>query len=179
MGQYEFELEVGTEGWNGYFYDMQASIAQQLNQDFNVSFTVSQYHSNSWVDWDQDNMISEFNFTEQGVELSMDYQIDANQELRIKFEAVIGKANNLNTYGIQADGSVQRLHKSEDFAFGENTFQLRYKYSFSKLTAFYLSYGFGGEYEDELAKFGKRNLYTRAIKSKNAHNFFGKIRLHF
>ncbi|WP_226991066.1 DUF5916 domain-containing protein [Paraglaciecola psychrophila] len=178
-GQYEFELALGTEGWNGYFYDMQTSIAQQLNQDFNVSFTVSQYHSNSWVDWDQDNMISEFSFTEQGVELSMDYQIDANQELRIKFEAVIGKANNLNTYVIQADGSVQRLHKSEDFAFGENTFQLRYKYSFSKLTALYLSYGFGGEYEDELAKFGKRNLYTRAIKSKNAHNLFGKIRLHF
>ena len=178
-GQYEFTLTVGTEGFDDYFYDMQASLAQQFSENLHISLSISQYNSDSWLDWDEGNRMSEFNFTEQSVELSMDYQVDDNQELRIKFEAVIGKATSLNSFVVLQDGSAQPLTNSDDFSFAENAFQLRYKYSLSKLTAFYLSYGFGGEYEDELAKFGKRNLYKRAIHAKNAHNLFAKVRLHF
>lgn len=178
-GQYELAIALGTEGLQGYFYHAQASLAQQYSENLNIGLTVSQYNSDSWLDWDEGNMLNEYEFTEQSVELSLDYQLYDNQELRVKFEAVIGKAKNLNGFVIEQDGSVQPNDNGEDFSFAENAFQLRYKYSFSKLTAFYLSYGFGGEYEDELAKFGKRNLYKKAIHRKNAHNLFAKVRLHF
>ena len=109
----------------------------------------------------------------------MDFKIDEVQELRIKFETVIGKAKGLGSYEVAENGQSQLLEENEDFAFSETAFQVRYKYSLSKLTAFYLSYSFGGEYEDEIAKFGKRNLHKKGISSKNAHNVFAKIRLHF
>ena len=178
-GQYEFQVTSGTEGRQGFFYEIEAGIDQQFNENLLINVSVSQYNSDSWIDWDDGNTVSEFNFTEQGLELSIDYQLDNKQELRIKFEAVIGKAKSIGRYLIQADGGVETSSLSDDFSFSENAFQLRYKYSLSKLTAFYLSYGFGGEYEDEVAKFGTRNLYKRSIHAKNAHNLFAKIRLHF
>ena len=99
--------------------------------------------------------------------------------MRIKFESFIGKANHLNRYQVNLDGPTLYVEEVDDFSFSESAFQLRYKYSLSKLTAFYISYSFGGEYEDEVAKFGRRNLYRKSIDAKNAHNIFAKLRLHF
>jgi hypothetical protein len=178
-GKYSTELYLGTEGWKGKFYNINGSIEQQINDKLNVSVSVSQYNSDSWIEWDEGNSIDEFNFTEQGIELNLDYQISDNQELRIKLAAIIGKAKNLSHYVIENNGLAKPQEKSDNFAFSENAFQLRYKYSLSKLTAFYLSYGFGGEYEDEIAKFGKRNLYKHAFKEKAAHNIFAKLRLSY
>ncbi|WP_241238761.1 DUF5916 domain-containing protein [Colwellia sp. Arc7-635] len=178
-GKYSTVLYLGTEGWKGKFYNINGSIEQQINDKLNVSVSVSQYNSDSWIEWDESNSIDEFNFTEQGIELNLDYQISDNQELRIKLAAIIGKAKNLSHYVIENNGLAKPQEKSDNFAFSENAFQLRYKYSLSKLTAFYLSYGFGGEYEDEIAKFGKRNLYKHAFKEKAAHNIFAKLRLSY
>lgn len=178
-GKYSTELSLGTEGWKGDFYNINGSIEQQFNDKLHVSLSVSQYNSDSWIEWNEGNSVDEFNFTEQGVELNIDFKISDNQELRIKFEAIIGKAQNLSNYIVDSYGLAEPTEKSDDFSFSENAFQLRYKYSLSKLTAFYLSYGFGGEYEDEIAKFGKRNLYKYALKEKAAHNIFAKLRLSF
>jgi hypothetical protein len=178
-GKYSTELSLGTEGWKGNFYNISVSIEQQFNAKLNMSLSVSQYNSDSWIEWDEGNYIDEFNFTEQGIELNIDYKISDNQELRIKLEAIIGKAKNLSNYVITNNGLAKPQEKTDNFAFSENAFQLRYKYSLSKLTAFYLSYGFGGEYEDEIAKFGKRNLYKYALKERAVHNIFAKLRLSF
>ncbi|GHE92530.1 DUF5916 domain-containing protein [Thalassotalea profundi] len=178
-GKFDFQFELGTEGFSGRFYNIQSSIEQQFNDNLYVSFTMSQYNSDSWLEWDEGNIIDEFDFTEQGFEVSANYQITDNHEIRIKLESVIGKAKHLANYQVDSNGKAIQTDESGDFSFAENAFQLRYKYSFSKLTAFYLSYGFGGEFEDDIAKFGKRNLYKKAIESKEAHNIFAKLRLHF
>jgi hypothetical protein len=178
-GKYDLEIEVGKEGWSGQFYNIEASIVYQLSKHINLGIVISQYNSDSWIDWDEENVINEYNFTEQGVEFSLNYKIDDAQELRLKFETLIGKANGIGNYLVQSNGSVKYQTKTDDFAFSESAFQLRYKYALSKLTAFYLSYAFAGDYEDEYAEFSKRNLYTKAIKSKDHHSLFAKIRLHF
>ena len=178
-GKYDLEIEVGKEGWSGQFYNIEASIVYQLSKHINLGIVISQYNSDSWIDWDEENVINEYNFTEQGVEFSLNYKIDNAQELRLKFETLIGKANGIGNYLVQSNGSVKYQTKTDDFAFSESAFQLRYKYALSKLTAFYLSYAFAGDYEDEYAEFSKRNLYTKAIKSKDDHSLFAKIRLHF
>ena len=170
---------MGQEGWNGTFYDITGSIEYQVIENIHLGVSISQYNSDSWVDWDEENDINEYHFTEQGIEFSLNYQLDDFQEVRLKFETVIGKANGIANYLVMPDGSAQYQDKSDDFSFSESAFQLRYKYALSKLTAFYLSYSFAGEYEDDVGKFGKRNLYKQAIDSKNAHNLFAKIRLHF
>lgn len=178
-GTYNLEFSTGREGWRGRFYHIQTSLAQQYQDNLHVSLVLAQYNSDSWLDWDQKNTVSEYNYTEQSIELNIDFQISRQQELRLKFEAVIGKAENLGSYVIQHDGLPNYAGSNDDFSFTENAFQLRYKYSLSKLTAFYLSYSFAGEFEDEFAQFGKRNLYKQTIESKNAHNIFAKIRLAF
>ena len=178
-GKYSLEVTVGKEGWNGAFHDITGSIDHQISENIHLGVSLSQYNSDSWIDWDEENDINEYNFTEQGIELSLNYQFDDIQEVRLKFETVIGKANSIGTYIVMSDGSTQYLDKNDNFSFSESEFQLRYKYALSKLTAFYLSYSFAGEFEDDVARFGKRNLYKRAIDSKNAHNLFAKIRLHF
>ncbi|MDC2890267.1 hypothetical protein [Psychrosphaera algicola] len=166
MGKFDFQFELGTEGFSGRFYNIQSSIEQQFNDNLYVSFTMSQYNSDSWLEWDEGNIIDEFDFTEQGFEISVNYQITDNHEIRIKLESLIGKAKHLANYQVDSNGKAIQTNESGDFSFAENEFQLRYKYSFSKLTAFYLSYGFGGEFEDEIAKFGKRNLYKKRLNQK-------------
>ena len=178
-GKYDLEVEVGKEGWSGQFYNIEASIVHQLSKDINLGIVISQYNSDSWIDWDEENVINEYNFTEQGIEFSLNYKIDDAQELRLKFETLIGKASGIGNYIVQSNGSAKYQAKTDDFAFSESAFQLRYKYALSKLTAFYLSYAFAGDYEDEYAEFSMRNLYTKAIKSKDDHSLFAKIRLHF
>lgn len=178
-GSFSFEFELGTEGLSGAFYNAESSVEQQFSDNILVGFTLAQYNSDSWFDWDEGNIVDEYNFTEQSIELSLDYQIADNQELRIKFESVIGKAKHLNRYLVNAEGHLSTFGDRDDFSFSESSFQLRYKYAFSQLTAFYLSYSFGGEFEDEIAKFGKRDLYKQAIEAKGAHNLFAKIRFHF
>ncbi|MEL7478171.1 MAG: hypothetical protein AAGJ17_04660, partial [Pseudomonadota bacterium] len=178
-GSFSFEFELGTEGLSGAFYNAESSVEQQFSDNILVGFTLAQYNSDSWFDWDEGNIVDEYNFTEQSIELSLDYQIADNQELRLKFESVIGKAKHLNRYLVNAEGHLSTFGDRDDFSFSESAFQLRYKYAFSQLTAFYLSYSFGGEFEDEIAKFGKRDLYKQAIEAKGAHNLFAKIRFHF
>ncbi|MCC2605321.1 DUF5916 domain-containing protein [Planctobacterium marinum] len=178
-GTFSFEFELGTEGLSGAFYNAESSVEQQFSDNILVGFTLAQYNSDSWFDWDEGNTVDEYNFTEQSIELSLDYQIAGNQELRLKFESVIGKAKHLNRYLVNAEGHLSTFGDRDDFSFSESAFQMRYKYALSQLTAFYLSYGFGGEFEDEIAKFGKRNLYKQAIEAKDAHNIFAKIRFHF
>ena len=178
-GKYEAEIEAGKEGWDGQFYNFEASIVHQFSQNINLSLAISQYNSDSWIDWDEENIINEYNFTEQGIEFSLNYQIDDTQELRLKFETLIGKANGIGNYIVKSDGFAEYQDTIDDFAFSESAFQLRYKYALSKLTALYLSYAFAGDYEDEYAEFGKRNLYTKAIKTKDDNSLFAKIRLHY
>ncbi|WP_426370547.1 DUF5916 domain-containing protein [Pseudocolwellia sp. HL-MZ7] len=141
-GKYEAEIEVGGEGWGGQFYNFEASIIHQFSENINLGVAVSQYNSDSWIDWDEDNIINEYNFTEQGIEFSLNYQIDDTQELRLKFEPLIGKANGIGHYSVKSDGLAEYQDTIDDFAFSESAFQLRYKYALSKLTALYLSYAF-------------------------------------
>lgn len=178
-GKYGIQLETGKEGFSGNFYNIEALIEQQFNDNIYIGLTLSQYNSDSWIDWNENNIIDEYNYTEQGVALSLNYHITDKHELRIKFESFIGKAKHLNQYEANFEGSIVKLTELEDFSFSENALQFRYKFSMSKLTAFYLSYGFGGEYENDIAKFGKVNLYKEAFKSKDSHNIFTKIRFHF
>ena len=178
-GSIDLSAEFGTEGLSGKFYSTELTVDLQVSKPMNIGFTFSQYNSESWLEWERDNYIGEFDFTEQAIEINLDYQISETQELRIKLESVIGKANLLNSYLIDPQGQLVDASGHDDFSFSESAFQLRYKYSLSKITAFYLSYSFGGEFEDELAKFGKRNLYKKSIETKDAHNLFAKIRIHF
>jgi uncharacterized protein DUF5916/cellulose/xylan binding protein with CBM9 domain len=178
-GNFKLAIEAGIEGFSGSYYSSEVSIEQQLANNLHIGFTLSQYSSASWLDWSEGNIIDEFEFTEQGVEFSMDYLLADSHEVRVKFESFIGKANHLNRYQVSLDGPTLNVEEVDDFSFSESAFQLRYKYSLSKLTAFYVSYSFGGEYEDEVAKFGRRNLYRKSIDAKNAHNIFAKLRLHF
>ncbi|BFT31859.1 hypothetical protein D210916BOD24_30350 [Alteromonas sp. D210916BOD_24] len=176
-GSLSFVAERGTEGFSGDFYSVESQLERQFSDSLLASFTATQYNSESWFDWDEDNLVNEYHFTEQGIALSIDYQIADNQELRFKFESVIGKARQLGQYEVDHSGRLAKLEDLEDFSFAESAFQMRYKYSLSNVTAFYLSYGFGGEFEDDIAKFGKLNLYRRSIAFKYAHNVFAKIRI--
>lgn len=178
-GQYNMELNTGREGWNGAFYEVVTSVNIQASERLGFEAEFSQYHSDSWLDWDEENTVDQYSFTEQGIQLSAEYKIGEFQNVRVKFEAIIGKASGKGTYEIYENGDAVKSEEVDEFSFSESALQVRYKYSFSKLSAFYLSYSFGGEYEDEYANFSRRNLYTKAINRKYDHNFFAKLRLHF
>lgn len=178
-GTYEVVLESGIEGLRGKFFSLETSLEHQINENMLLGIKLSRYMSHSWFDWDEANTVNEYDFSEQGIELSFYYQLSESQELRVKFESVIGKAKSLGRYLVLDSGDLTFSGLTEDFSFSESAFQLRYKYSLSKLTAFYFSYGFSGEYEDDIATIANFNLYERSINSKNEHNVFAKIRLHF
>jgi hypothetical protein len=99
--------------------------------------------------------------------------------VRLRLELVAGKATGIIGNIINQKGNRISVDTPEDFSFSEAAFQFGYKYSLSKLSAVFVSYTFGGEFEEDVIAESRRGLYSKAIANKNTHGLFFKTRLQF
>jgi hypothetical protein len=179
FGQVAVELEYGVENWSGSFIDTSVSLETQLFTAIFAKIELSQYRSDSWLNWEGENNVDEFEFSETGIDIQLNHRFFEVHELRIRLELVAGKAKGKTGNIIDVNGNHNFTEVPDDFAFSEAAFQFRYKYSLSKLSAVFLSYTFGGEFEDDSLYQSKRGLYSKAIADKNTHGIFFKTRLQF
>ena len=179
FGQIEIELEYGTENWSGQFYEAAIAWETEVFSNLFSEIAISQYHSKSWLNWEGENEVSEFDFIETGIDIRLNYRFSDQQEIRLRLELVAGKALGKTGNNIANDGGRVSLEVPDDFVFSESALQLRYKYSISQLSAIFVSYTFGGEFEVNNPDISRRGLYDKAISQKNSHGLFLKTRLQF
>jgi hypothetical protein len=179
FGQIETQAIYGTENWSGRFYEATAGLNTELFNGLFTELEISHYQSASWLNWGGENNVDEFDFTETAIDLKLNYRLTEAHEFRIRVELIAGTAVGLSGNFINVDGDRLEQEHPDDFTFSEAAFQFRYKYTLSKLSAVYLSYTFGGEFEDEIIGNSKRALFSRAIEGKDNHGVFFKTRLAF
>ncbi|MEQ3657829.1 MAG: DUF5916 domain-containing protein [Glaciecola sp.] len=179
FGQLSFEFNYGIENWSGRFFESAISMETELLHNVFAQATVSEYRSNSWLNWEGVNVVNEYEFAESAIDLRLNYRFSEYQEIRLRFELVAGDGIAKSGNSIDKNGERLMLERPNDFSFSEAAFQIRYKYSLSKLSAVFLSYTFGGEFEEDIIGNSRRGLYSRAIANKNEHGLFFKARLQF
>lgn len=179
FGQVAIEVEYGLENWSGHFIEAAASIETEIFSGIFAKAELSRYQSNSWLNWDGENIVDEFEFSETGIDIKLNYRFSDQHEVRLRVELVAGTAIGKTTNIIDINGERLREDIPNDFSFSEAAFQFRYKYSLSKLSAVFVSYTFGGEFEEDAITQTRRGLYSKAISDKNTHGLFLKTRLQF
>jgi hypothetical protein len=179
FGQIETEVIYGTENWSGDFYELAVAFKAELLAGIFSEIELSQYQSDSWLTWTGDNNVDEFKFAENAVDLKLNYRWADAHEFRIRLELVAGEAQGLSSNIIDDNGARTLVALPEDFTFSEAAMQFRYKYSITKLSAVFLSYTFGGEFEDENNTYSRQRLFSKAIANKNNHSLFFKTTFGF
>jgi hypothetical protein len=179
FGQVGFEVEYGIENWSGNFREAAITLEKEIFSGLFSEIELSQYQSNSWLNWEGENNVSEFEFVETGIDIKLDYRFSEQHEVRLRLELVAGKATGKTGNIITQNGNRISVDTPENFSFSEAAFQFRYKFSLSKLSAVFMSYTFGGEFEGDESVESRRGLYSKAIASKNTHGLFFKTRLQF
>lgn len=179
FGQIEAEIVYGQENWSGNFYEVAIGYNTELVTGVFSELEISQYQSKSWLNWEGENNVDEYYFTETAIDLKLNYRLTEFHEFRIRLELVAGTAVGLSGNFINANGDRVGQEAPDDFTFSEAAFQFRYKYTLSKLSAVFLSYTFGGEFEDDKISDSRRHLFSKAIDNKNNRGVFFKTRLQF
>ncbi|WP_339726017.1 DUF5916 domain-containing protein [Paraglaciecola polaris] len=179
FGQFEGELVFGLENWSGRFHVVELALKTNIFDEIYSEIALSQYQSESWLNWAEENFVDEFKFDEIALDLRMNYRFLESHEVRLRFELVAGDAVGISNNLIDRTGHRQALNKPDNFAFSEAAFQFRYKYSLTKLTAIFFSYTFGGEFEDEENTYSRSRLFSNAIKQKTTIVYFLKHVSHF
>jgi len=179
FGQVALEVEYGIENWSGNFIEAMASIETEILSGIFAEIEMSRYQSASWLNWDGENIVDEFEFSETGIDIKLNYRFSEQHEVRLRVELVAGTAIGKTTNIINIDGERQLQEIPSGFSFSEAAFQFRYKYSLSKLSAIFVSYTFGGDFEEDVITQTRQELYSQAISDKNTHGLFLKTRLQF
>jgi hypothetical protein len=179
FGQIETEIVYGQENWSGNFYEVAIGYNTELVTGVFSELEISQYQSGSWLNWEGENSVDEYDFTETAIDLKLNYRLSESHEFRMRLELVAGEAQGLTGNTINTAGDRILTERPDDFSFSEAAFQFRYKYTLSKLSAVFFSYTFGGEFEDDTTEDSKRSMFSKAVDNKNNHGVFFKTRLKF
>lgn len=179
VGQIEAEVVYGDENWSGRFYDVTVNFKTELFSNVFSELALSQYQSASWLTWSGENNVDEFKFNETALDIKFNYRLADVHEFRLRLELVAGQAQGLTSNTIDNNGDRTFIATPDDFTFAEAAMQFRYKYAITKLSAVFLSYTFGGEFEDESDNDSRRRLFSKAIANKNSHGVFFKTTLGF
>lgn len=179
FGQIETEIVYGQENWSGNFYEVAIGYNTEVVAGVFSELEISQYQSESWLNWEGENNVNEYDFTEAAFDLKLNYRLSESHEFRIRLELVAGEAHGLTGNTINTAGDRIWKERPDDFTFSEAAFQFRYKYTLTKLSAVFFSYTFGGEFEDDTIDNSRRRLSSKAINNKNNHGVFFKTRLKF
>lgn len=177
FGNFEFSAALGGEGLDGEFVESSVIYNYEIAEGLITSVEISNYVSDSWLDWDEDNVITEFDFEEFGLEWQLDYRFSSDHLVQFKFEAAVGRGETGSAFEVTSSSEAVLLEKIDNFSFAESAMQLRYVYEISKITAMYLSYSFGGEFEEEDMASSNRSLFSKSISNKDEHNMYFKVRI--
>lgn len=177
FGNIEFYTAFGGEGFGGKFVESSVTYSYEVAEGLITNVELSNYVSDSWLDWDQGNVVTEYNFEEFGLEWQVDYRFNGDHLVQFKFESAVGTAEMGSAFEVTSSSEAVLLEKTDNFSFADSAMQLRYVYEISKITAMYLSYSFGGEFEEEDIVRSNRSLFTNSISKKDQHNLYFKVRI--
>ncbi|HEY5810771.1 MAG TPA: DUF5916 domain-containing protein, partial [Povalibacter sp.] len=132
-----------------------------------------------WLVWQYDNLIGSFDNREAHFDVGFNWNIDGQQELRLKVQAIGLSAKLRQAYRIDDSGhAIPTDEPVDDFGVSTLGFQLRYRYEFAPLSYLYIVYGRGG-YEQEVTDERAGDLLDDSFSLRDDEQLLIKISYRF
>lgn len=153
-GAWAWELEAdlfsgGLAGNDKVGYDLRLQPTYFINDAFSVYLGGYYERVPSWLVWQVDNLIGEFDKKLAQIDAGLDWTITNKQELRVKMQAIGLDARIEQPYRIAASGAaIASDDDVGDFSVRNLGFQIRYRYELAPLSYLYVVYGRGGYQQD-------------------------------
>ncbi|WOH36088.1 DUF5916 domain-containing protein [Thalassotalea fonticola] len=176
---YEISYATGEDYLAGDFYEIEFIPIFQINDNADLSFEFEWIDNDSWLIWDEENVLEEFKREELSIALNINAVFSERHELRLKIESVALEAVAINEYEAEFDGALTLGDEPPDsFSLSEFAAQVRYRYEISALSELYIVYSRAGEFEQERIGFQGFELMNKSINRVDDENFLVKIKLH-
>ncbi len=149
---WEMESEVfsgGLAGNDKVGYNLRVQPTYFINDAFSVYLGGYYERIPSWLVWQEDNLIGEFDEKMLQIDAGLDWNITNKQELRVKLQAIGLDAGIEQAYRIATSGAAIASDDAvDDFSVRNLGFQIRYRYELAPLSYLYVVYGRGGYQQD-------------------------------
>jgi hypothetical protein len=149
---WETESEIfsgGLAGNDKVGYNLRVQPTYFISDAFSVYLGGFYERIPSWLVWQEDNLIGEFDEKMLQIDAGLDWNITNKQELRVKMQAIGLDASIEQAYRIASSGAaIASDDVVDDFSVRNLGFQIRYRYELAPLSYLYVVYGRGGYQQD-------------------------------
>jgi hypothetical protein len=134
-----------------------------------------------WLIWDFDTaQLAGFDADRFNADLRFDWYPSARQEVRLKFQWVGIDAEQVDSYQLNADGTLSlSASPVPDFSLSDTALQLRYRYQLAPLSDVFLVYSRGGYFASDDGDEGPGTLINEGWDGVQVESIIAKIRYRF
>lgn len=177
---FELEYASGKDYLEGNLQEIEFTPIFRLGESSDLSLELEWVKNDSWVIWDEENVLEEFERDELSLALNFNSVIGDKHEIRVKLEGVILEAVAKREFEADSLGQLVLSNEAPDsFSLSEFAAQVRYRYALSDRSELFIVYSRGGEYERERLGFDRSSILNKAINQDEVENLILKLRLHF
>ena len=152
-----------------------------LSETLTLGTDLSYKRLQEWLIWDFDTaQLAGFDAHRFNADLRFDWYPSARQEVRLKFQWVGIDAEQVESYQLNADGTLGLSASSApDFSLSDTALQLRYRYQLAPLSDVFLVYSRGGYFASDDGDEGPGTLISEGWDGVQVESIIAKIRYRF
>jgi hypothetical protein len=178
---YSVEAELFSDGLAGNHkvgYYAYIEPTYFFSDALNVFVGLSASRTPSWLVWQRDNLIGDFDGRDAQFNAGMNWAIGNRQELRLKLQAIGVEARLHQGYRVEAGNAVATDEAVEDLSVRTFGVQLRYRYELAPLSYLYVVYARGG-YEQDVAADDTSRLIRDSFSLRDDEQLLVKVSYRF
>jgi len=178
---YDTELEVKYDSQQKRSLDLVFRPQLYLSETLTLGGELSYKNLQEWLIWDFDTeQLAGFKTERLNADIRLDWYPSPRQEVRLKFQWVGIDAEQVESYQLNSNGSLQLSSRAaSDFSLSDTALQVRYRYQLAPLSDIFLVYSRGGYFASDDGDEGARTLLHEGWDGVQVESIIAKIRYRF
>ena len=178
---YDTRLEVKYDDQEKNRLKLIFSPQLYLSESLTLGGKLSYRNMQEWLIWDFDTQqLAGFKAERYGADIRFDWYPSSRQEVRLKFQWVGIDAEQVESYQLNSNGSLQLSSSAaSDFSLSDTALQVRYRYQLAPLSNIFLVYSRGGYFASDDGDEGARTLLHKGWDGVQVESIIAKVRYRF
>lgn len=178
---YDTRLEVKYDDQEKSRLKLIFSPQLYLSETLTLGGKLSYRNTQEWLIWDFDTQqLAGFKAERYGADIRFDWYPSPRQEVRLKFQWVGIDAEQVESYQLNNDGSLNSSDTAaSDFSVADTALQIRYRYQLAPLSDIFLVYSRGGDFSSDDGDEGSKTLLREGWDGIQVESIIAKIRYRF
>ena len=178
---YDTRLEVKYDDQEKSRLKLIFSPQLYLSETLTLGGKLSYRNTQEWLIWDFDTQqLAGFKAERYGADIRFDWYPSSRQEVRLKFQWVGIDAEQVESYQLNSNGSLQLSSSAaSDFSLSDTALQVRYRYQLAPLSDIFLVYSRGGYFASDDGDEGAKTLLHEGWDGVQVESIIAKVRYRF